>query len=58
MPFLNEEGKQYHINCKEGDVGRYVLLPGDPFRTDVIASMLMMQNWWLTTGSVKPGLEH
>lgn len=39
MPFLNEEGKQYHINCKEGDVGRYVLLPGDPFRTDVIASM-------------------
>ena len=20
MPFLNEEGKQYHINCKEGDV--------------------------------------
>jgi len=35
---LTEDGKQYHIRCKEGEVGRYVLLPGDPFRTDVIAS--------------------
>ena len=39
MPFLTEDGKQYHIHCKEGDVGRYVLLPGDPFRTDAIAAM-------------------
>lgn len=37
---LNEEGKQYHICCKKGDVGRYVLLPGDPFRTDIIATYL------------------
>lgn len=35
---INKEGKQYHICCKKGDVGRYVLLPGDPFRTDIIAS--------------------
>ena len=35
--FLSPDGKQYHIQCKEGDVGRYVLLPGDPFRTDLIA---------------------
>ena len=34
---LNKEGKQYHIDCKKGDVGKYVLLPGDPFRTDIIA---------------------
>jgi uridine phosphorylase len=34
------DGKYYHIHCKEGDVGRYVLLPGDPFRTDKIASYL------------------
>lgn len=34
---LNEKGEQYHICCKKGDVGRYVLLPGDPFRTDLIA---------------------
>jgi uridine phosphorylase len=34
---LNTEGKHYHICCGKGDVGRYVLLPGDPFRTDIIA---------------------
>ncbi len=37
---LNEKGEQYHIKCKKGDVGRYVLVPGDPFRTDVIAQYL------------------
>jgi uridine phosphorylase len=30
----------YHIRIKKGDIGRYVLLPGDPFRTDYIASFL------------------
>ena len=35
---LVKDGKMYHIQLKEGDVGRYVLLPGDPFRTDLIAS--------------------
>ncbi|MBQ3295350.1 MAG: nucleoside phosphorylase [Erysipelotrichaceae bacterium] len=29
---------QYHTHIRPGDVGRYVLLPGDPFRTDLIAS--------------------
>ena len=33
---LNDKGQQYHIQCSKGDVGRYVLLPGDPFRTDLI----------------------
>ena len=37
---LNKEGKHYHIACSKGDVGRYVLLPGDPFRTDLIARYL------------------
>lgn len=37
---LNDKGQQYHICCRPGDVGRYVLLPGDPFRTDYIASFL------------------
>lgn len=32
--------KQYHIECGPGDVGRYVLLPGDPGRVPVIASFL------------------
>ena len=30
----------YHTKLKKGDVGRYVFLPGDPFRTDLIASFL------------------
>ena len=29
--------KQFHINCSEGDVGRYVILPGDPGRCEKIA---------------------
>ena len=28
---------QYHIRCKEGDVGRYCFLPGDPGRCEAIA---------------------
>ena len=32
--------KQYHIQVARGEVGRYVFLPGDPFRTDLIASFL------------------
>ena len=34
------EELMYHTHLKKGDVGRYVLLPGDPFRTDLIASFL------------------
>lgn len=36
---MNEE-RMYHIALKKGEVGRYVLLPGDPFRTDLIAASL------------------
>ncbi|QAS53545.1 nucleoside phosphorylase [Halobacillus litoralis] len=32
-----DEGLQYHIRCKEGDIEKYVLLPGDPDRVDLIA---------------------
>ena len=28
---------QYHIQCKNGDINKYVLLPGDPERVDLIA---------------------
>ena len=30
----------YHIHCRPGDVGRYVLLPGDPGRVPMIAALL------------------
>jgi uridine phosphorylase len=33
------DGVQYHIKCGKGDVARYVLLPGDPARVKVIASL-------------------
>ena len=29
---------QFHIRCSEGDVGRYVFLPGDPGRCESIAA--------------------
>ncbi len=32
--------KLYHIGCRRGEVGRYVLLPGDPGRVPMIASLL------------------
>lgn len=31
---------QYHIHLKPGDIGRYVLLPGDPARSDRVAKYL------------------
>ncbi|WP_297500368.1 uridine phosphorylase [Thermococcus sp.] len=34
-----EEGYQYHIDCRPGDVSRYVLLPGDPGRVPKISSL-------------------
>ncbi len=40
MSSMENSEKQYHIHCRPGDVGRYVFLPGDPFRTDLIASYL------------------
>jgi uridine phosphorylase len=33
-----EDPRQYHIALAEGDVGRYVFLPGDPGRCELIAS--------------------
>lgn len=33
----SENGEQYHIGLKQGDVGEYVILPGDPKRCKKIA---------------------
>lgn len=45
MSILNKEevtknAKQYHIAMKTGDIGKYVLLPGDPARSDRVAKYL------------------
>ena len=34
---MQKTEKQFHIHCTSGDVGRYVLLPGDPGRCEAIA---------------------
>lgn len=40
MPYNGNIDYMYHLHIKPGDIGRYVLLPGDPFRTDKIAERL------------------
>ena len=37
MNYSENAGKQYHIQVGEGDVGKYVILPGDPKRCANIA---------------------
>ena len=32
--------RQYHIHLQPGDIGKYVLLPGDPARSDRVANYL------------------
>ncbi len=36
--YSGEVGLLYHINLRKGDVGRYVILPGDPKRCQKIAA--------------------
>ena len=36
----HEEGLAFHLNIRKGDVGRYVILPGDPKRSSKIAAYL------------------
>lgn len=35
---VDQAGRQYHLEVAPGDVARYVLLPGDPGRVDLISS--------------------
>ncbi|MGN0093282.1 MAG: uridine phosphorylase, partial [Methanobrevibacter sp.] len=37
MDLRDEEGRMYHIKVKPGEIGEYVLLPGDPKRCKKIA---------------------
>ncbi|MEF9967972.1 MAG: nucleoside phosphorylase, partial [Longicatena sp.] len=37
IDYAEGTGKQYHIGVAKGEVGRYVLLPGDPKRCEKIA---------------------
>ena len=44
--------KQFHIHCVEGDVGRYVILPGDPGRCPSIAAPVSYTHLTLPTNSL------
>ena len=35
-----ENQRQYHTAVSPGDIGEYVLLPGDPARSDMVAAFL------------------
>lgn len=38
VDYTEGSGKQYHINVGKGEVGKYVILPGDPKRCEKIAA--------------------
>ena len=38
VDYTEGAGIQYHVGLKEGDVGKYVILPGDPKRCEKIAA--------------------
>ncbi|WP_346708857.1 uridine phosphorylase [Massilistercora timonensis] len=38
MNYSEDKDRQYHIQVAEGEVGRYVILPGDPKRCEKIAA--------------------
>ncbi len=40
MKYSENPDKQYHIDVGPGDIGRYVILPGDPKRVPLIAAHL------------------
>lgn len=41
MAVVNKENnKMWHVDVDSDDIGQYVILPGDPFRTDLIATFL------------------
>lgn len=40
MVYQEETGLEYHIQTKKGDIGKYVILPGDPKRCEKIAAYL------------------
>lgn len=37
---MKKQELAYHLHCREGDVGRYCLLPGDPGRVPMLADLL------------------
>ena len=34
MAYEFDNGRMYHIHLKKGEIGKYVILPGDPGRVE------------------------
>ena len=55
MPKYSEDpNRMYHIQTAKGEIGKYVMMPGDPGRCEKIAAylddpVLVMQNREYTT---------
>ena len=50
--YSGEIGLQYHLQIRKGDVGKYVILPGDPNGVRRLPVILKMRNWWQTAGNM------
>ena len=42
VDYTEGSGKEYHIGVGKGEVGKYVILPGDPKRCEKIAKYFDM----------------
>lgn len=45
---VSDEGRVYHLRVKPGDIGKYVLLPGDPERVPIIAKY-WDKHWYVSS---------
>ena len=59
MSLIYAKDKEFHIHTTSEDVGRYVILPGDPGRCEKIArhfdnAEMTMPKRWRRTGSLSP----
>ena len=43
MKYSEDPNRQYHIQTSPGEVGEYVILPGDPKRCEKIAQYLTIR---------------
>ena len=50
--YSEDQEKLYHLQVGRGDVGRYVLLPGDPKRCAQIAAYLTIRSSSPTAASL------
>ena len=49
MIYQEESGREYHIKTEKNEIGKYVILPGDPKRRSQL--IWMMQSWLRIIGN-------